>query len=440
MKKLIYLASCLSVASFMYSCKKETKTTTPTTTTTTNNNNGTGPVINYTPEQNKSNLQQTGLDAIKEMDEAKNMKVIDNIIHFSELVDINDPMEKLNATTFMPSTILNSLIKFHETGDVEVVYSAMKQTKSLKNDETLETVFNDAKGTYTWNLSTNKWDFTAGNSLVFKFPATKQNLGNNASYTIDYTPYTGNAAANELKGNMPNIISAKLDIDNVNYLAFDFKAGYDAEGIPTSLVTSLKVENFNFSLEMNSSSSNASSKFAFMHSGKNVLAMGFSIAGNFAKSNLENLETNIKETEDINKLVTSMSGYFQVLNVKLETSANVQAFTDDIRSKGGSDNIKNDSDWANLINKHLVTSVYYTDRNAKIGKGEMYMKPYTNTYTVWENNQNIQKTETGEEMNVRIVFEDGSKIDIESYLNNGFDKLENELENFLNSMENNYNL
>lgn len=435
MKKLIYLASCLTVASFMYSCKKDNKTSTTTTT-----GPGTGPVINYTPEQNKSNLQQTGIDAIKEMDEAKNMKVIDNIIHFSELVDQNDPMEKLNATTFMPTTILNSLTKFQETGDVEVVYSAMKQTKSLKNDETLETLFNDAKGTYTWNISTKKWDFVTGNSLVFKFPSTKQNLSNNASYTIDYTPYTGNVAADELKGNIPYKISAKLDIDKVNYLAFDFKAGYDSEGIPTSLVSTLKVENFNFSLDMNSSSSNASSKFAFTHNGKNVLAMGCSMAGNFKKSNLENLETNVEKPEDMNKVITSVSGYFQVLNVKLETSANVQAFTDEIRSKGGSDNIKNDSDWAILTNKHWTTSVYYTDRNAKIGKGEIYMKPYTNKYTVWENNKYVEKTETGEDPNIRIVFEDGSKIDIETYLESGFDKLENELENFFNSMENNYNL
>jgi hypothetical protein len=66
------------------------------------------------------------------------------------------------------------------------------------------------------------------------------------------------------------------------------------------------------------------------------------------------------------------------------------------------------------------------------------MKPYTDTYTVWENNKEVQKTETGEDMNIRIVFEDGSRIDIESYLDKGVDQLENEFENLLNSMENNY--
>ena len=76
MKKLIYLASCLTFMSALSSCKKEAVN--PTT------NNGNGAVITYTPEQNKANLQQSGLDAMKEMDDAKNMKVIDNLIYFSE--------------------------------------------------------------------------------------------------------------------------------------------------------------------------------------------------------------------------------------------------------------------------------------------------------------------------------------------------------------------
>ena len=432
MKKLIYLASCLTLVSALSSCKKED------VTPSKNNNNGA--VINYTPEQNKSNLQQTGLDAMKEMDEAKNMKVIDNLIYFSELVDINDPLESTKSTALMPFIMVNALTKFKETGNHELIYSAMKQTKSLSNDTSVESLFNNIKGIYSWNESEKIWDKTPSNSLIFKFPATKQNSGNNAKYTIDYTPYTGNAAATELKGNMPSSLTAKLDIDNTNYLTFGFNAKYDIEGIPRSITSNLKVENFNFSLAMTSSSGEVSSKFSFTHLNKIIVAMGCTFKGNFLKSNLENLENNITKTEDANKLVTSMNAYFQILNVKLESSANVQAFTDAIKAKGGSDTIKNDSEWISLINKYLITSVFYTDKNAKIGSGEMYMKTYTDTYTDWSTGVAVEKTETYEDAGVRIVFEDGSKIDLETYFSNGFDKLKNEFENFLNSMENNYKI
>ena len=437
MKKVIYLVSCVVFSSLISSCKKD-EPKPNTTTNTTNSGGGNGPVVNYTPEQNKANLQQVGLDVIKEMDEMKNMKVIHNVINFAELVDQNDPMENNSSTAFMPFVIVNALANFHKTGNVEVVYSAMRQSKSLKNDETLEAVYNDAKGLYTWDASLKKWVKTPSKSIVFKFPALKGNIANNATYTIDYTPYSGKVAHSDLTGNMPANLTAKLDIDNTNLLNFDMKATYDSEGIPTSISSNLKIENFNFALNMNASSSDANSNFSFTHSGKTIVAMGGSIKGNFKKSNLENLEDNVKKTEDISKVLTSVSGYFHVLNVKFETSANVQAFADEVRAKGGEDKIKNDSEWVSLINKHLITSLYYTDRNAKIGKGEMYMKPYTNTYTVWENNKQVQKTETGEDMNVRIVFEDGSRIDIESYLDKGFDQLENEFENFLNAMEKNY--
>jgi hypothetical protein len=428
MKKLIYFASFIAVSSFITSCnKKDDPKPNPS-------------VVTYTPEQNKANLQQTGLDVMKEIDEAKNMKVIHNVINFAELVDKDDPIENNTSSAFMPYVIVNALSNFHETGNVEVVYSAMKHSKSLKNDENLETVYTEAKGLYTWDGSLNKWVKTASNNIVFKFPALKGSIANNATYTIDYIPYTGKVAHTDLTGNMPSNLIAKLDIDNTNLLTFDMKATYDSEGIPTSIASNLKIENFKFALEMNASSTDINSKFSFTHNGKNIVAMGASSKGNFKKSNLETVEDNIQETEDINKLLTSMNGYFQVFNVKFEASANVQAFADDVRSKGGENNIKNDSEWTNLINKYLTTSVYYTDRNAKIGKGEMYMKPYTNTYTVWDyqTNKNVEKTESGEDMNVRIVFEDGSKIDLESYLDKGFDQLENEFEKFLNSMESNY--
>ena len=440
MKKVIYLASCLTLMTVISSCKKESVKPTPTPTGTTNNGGGSGPVINYTPEQNKANLQQSGLDAMKEMDEAKNMKVIDNLIYFSELVDENDPIDGTKVQALMPMIMVTALTKFKETSNPEVVYAAMRQTKSFSDADNAEALFEEIKGIYTWNNSQKKWDKTASNSFIFKFPATKSNLGNNATYTIDYIPYKGKVADTELEGNMPSKLTAKLDIDNTNYLSFDFKASYDAEGIPTNITSNLKVENFNFNAEMNASSSELSSKFSFTHASKNIVSMACSLKGNFAKANLESLEDNVTKTEDVDKVVTSMSGYLQVYNVKLESSANVKAFTDEIRAKGGSDNINDDKDWLNLVNKHLIHSIYYTDRNAKIGHGELYMKTYTNTYTDWVNGVAVQKTETNEDAGVRIIFEDGSKIDLETYFEAGFDKLEKEFENFLNSMENNYNL
>lgn len=442
MKKTIYLVSCLSVFTLFSACKKDVvkPNPTPTTGTTTNGGGGSGPVINYSPEQNKANLQQSGLDAMKEMDDAKNMKVIDNLIYFSELVDQKDPIEGTNVKALMPIIMVNALTNFKESGNPEVVYSAMRQTKSFSDVDNAEALFNEIKGIYTWNASEKKWDKTASSSFIFKFPATKNNIGNNATYTIDYTPYKGKVADTELEGNMPSKLTAKLDIDNTNYLSFDFNASYDGEGIPTFIASNLKVESFNFNVEMNSSSSELSSKFSFTHSGKNIVSMACSIKGSFAKANLETLEDNVKNVEDVDKVVTSMSGYLQVYNVKLESSANVKAFTDEIRAKGGSDKINDDKVWLDLVNKHLIHSIYYTDRNAKIGHGELYMKKYTDTYTEWVNGVAVQKTETNEDAGVRIVFEDGSKIDLETYFESGFDKLENEFENFLNSMENNYDL
>ncbi len=162
MKKTIYLASCLTFLALFTACKKEDvkPNPTPTTGTTTNGGSGSGQVINYTPEQNKANLQQSGLDAMKEMDDAKNMKVLENLIHFSELVDQKDPIEGTNVKALMPIIMVNALTNFKETGNPEVVYAAMRQTKSFSDADNAEALFDEIKGIYIWNSSEKKWDKT----------------------------------------------------------------------------------------------------------------------------------------------------------------------------------------------------------------------------------------------------------------------------------------
>ena len=90
MKKIslyLLLATGISVAP---SCKKDAVApTTPITPTTV-----------YNDEQNKENLQNTGLSMMKEMDDAKNLVGIDYTQHFADLVEKADPFGS-NAA-FMP--------------------------------------------------------------------------------------------------------------------------------------------------------------------------------------------------------------------------------------------------------------------------------------------------------------------------------------------------
>lgn len=417
---------------FVTSCKKKDTTTNTTT-----------PIV-YSAEQNKANLQQSGLDMMKEMDDAKNMKTIDNVISFTYFMDQSNPFEEIEPQAIMPIKVMYALKDFRSTGDQISIYSALRESKSLEDDTTIEMAFNDIKGTYTWNASEKKWNKEGGNDLVMIFPATKTSTSNNAKYTIQYTPYTGAVLADELKGNTPQKVVAKLDINSLPITQFNFDASYNSDGVPNKLEANLRVENYNFNTLLSLTSSTAAYSYALTHNTKNLFSMGTTLTGNFTKAHLESLnDDSVEKAEDLTKVATSMNAYIQVFNIKLEGNANVQGLSNDLTNAGGSDNVT-DAKGVEILNKNLTLKAFYTDRNANIGRSEFYLKPYTDTWTEYVYNPStgnydpITKTESGESVDVRLVFEDNSKADLETYFGNGFDKLEDEFTKFLEDLESRY--
>ena len=428
--KLSFYALLAASSVFVTSCKKkETNTNTP---------------IVYSAEQNKANLQQSGLDMIKEMDDAKNMKTIDNVISFTYFMDQANPFENVKPQTIMPIKVMYALKDFRASGDQISVYSALRESKSLEDDTTIEMAFNDIKGTYTWNAIDKKWDKESGNDLVMIFPATKTSTSNNAKYTVQYTPYTGAVLAKELEGNTPQKVVAKLDINGLPITQFNFDAAYNSEGVPSKLEANLRVENYNFNTLLSLSSSSAAYSYAFTHNTKNLFSMGTTLTGNFTKAHLESLnDDSVEKPEDLTKVATSMNAYIQVLNIKLEGNANVQGLSNEFTTAGGSDNIS-ESKGVTILNNNLKLKAFYTDKNSTIGHSEFYLKPYTNTWTDYVYNPStgnydqVTKTESGESIDIRLVFEDGSKADLETYFGNGFDKLEDEFTKFTKDLESRY--
>jgi hypothetical protein len=417
---------------FVTSCKKKDTTTNTTT-----------PIV-YSAEQNKANLQQSGLDMMKEMDDAKNMKTIDNVISFTHFMDQSNPFEDVKPQSIMPIKVMYALKDFRSTGDQISIYSALRESKSLEDDTTIEMAFNDIKGTYTWNATEKKWDKTDGNDLVMIFPATKTSTSNNAKYTIQYTAYTGAVLADELEGNTPQKVVAKLDINGLPITQFNFDASYNSDGVPSKLEANLRIENYNFNTLLSLTSSTAAYSYALTHNTKNLFSMGTTLTGNFTKAHLESLnDDSVEKAEDLTKVATSMNAYIQVFNIKLEGNANVQGLSNDLTNAGGSDNVT-DAKGVEILNKNLTLKAFYTDRNANIGRSEFYLKPYTNTWTEYVYNSStgnydpITKTESGESVDVRLVFEDNSKADLETYFGNGFDKLEDEFTKFLEDLESRY--
>jgi hypothetical protein len=181
--------------------------------------------------------------------------------------------------------------------------------------------------------------------------------------------------------------------------------------------------------------------FAFTHNTANIFAFGTSAKGDFTKAHLESLNDNtVSKPEDLTKIATSLNAYIQLMKVRLEGNADVNGLVNSINAKGGSDKMEATADAVEVLNKNFTLKAFYTDNLVNIAYTEFYVDKKQHTISVW--NQTTQQWEQqvteDEDVNIRLVFDDASKADLETYFGNGFEKLSDDLTTFLTDMETNY--
>ena len=408
MKKIslyLLLATGISVAP---SCKKDAVApTTPVATV-------------YNDEQNKENLQNTGLSMMKEMDDAKNLVGIDYTKHFADLVEKADPFSS-NAA-FMPMKLISALALFGENGSTKALESSLKRGGS---EENLNDLYLNRVGEYKWNGKTWIKNTAVKDKIILRFPSSNAKTVNNASYEISFVNYAGAGLPDDLKGNVPSRVDAKFIVDGKTLVQLEFKGVYNADAIPSLLDAKLSVFPYSFSSTFTNSTSKISKVFAFKRNDKTLLAMGATIAGNLDKATIEDIVNNDK-AEEINKVVQSISAYTQLFDIIIKGDANVDGIVNDLKGK---DNVSEDEKAASA-NKNLKVGVYYVSTGQQIANSEFYVKEHKYQ---WGSVVNTEK-----ELDIRMVFKDGSKADLETYFKNGFDKLGDEFEKFAQDLEDRY--
>ncbi len=413
--KLTKVTSILSLTAGLVlftACKKDE--TTPTVTTP----------VTYTPEQNKANLQTTGQNAMKAMDDAKTLPSLDNTANFVNIMNAKSPFDEKKTNGIMPIKVMYALDAFHKNGNQTQLFNTLRELKTLDSNS-VEFAFNEIAGIYDWNGADSTWKKSTSTDLVFNFPGTKSSTTNDCQYAVTYKGYTGTSLLPG-NGNTPEKVVAKLTVKGDVLIQFNFDGAYDAvTGVPTSLEVNLNFKPYNMNTKLTASSTDVAYSYAFTHNSDNILAVGASLKGEFTKAHLESLQDSsaIKGVEDLKKIATKVNFYFQVMNVKLDANADVATLSDDVKNLGG-ENKMNMTQASAELNKNISIKVFYTDKNVNIAHAEFYQ--YLNT-----NNQ--------DDMNVRLVFDDASKTDVETYFKTGFEGLQKDFESFQEAMKAKFN-
>ena len=375
-------------------------------------------------EQNKAQLEQNGLQMVSNLNALKDTDGIEASISFNHFLSVAALPENGRLATSNKAVKMLMLLGKFGAGDAKAS-DVMKSARTTEETEpsTPQEYFDDLKGTYTYSAANATWTYTeGGDQIVFKFPATKEGTENNAQFAIYglTTKHVVNTAA-EYEGDVPTALKADLTVNGQKKMEYSFSAAYKDNGEPTSVNTSLTLDAFKFSFDAKNTTSEVGVNYSLTKSGTNLISFGAGAAGNFGSDNINN-------SENGGDVVTSASAYFQIMNIRFAGKADIKSMADAMET---AEDIHAE---AAAFDANTTFVVFYADSKQKIADTEFYGTNEEEEYSYcWDSNGDGIDDEcstwvdTHESIEVRLVFSDGSKSDLETYFDIGFEELEAEL-------------
>lgn len=374
-------------------------------------------------EQNKAQLEDNGLQMVSNLNSLKDTDGVETSISFNHFLSVAALPENGRLATSNKAVKMLMLLGKFGAGNAKAS-DVMKGARTQETEpSTPQEYFDDLKGTYTYSAANATWTYTeGGDQIVFKFPATKEGTENNAEFAIYglTTKHVVNTAA-EYEGDVPTGLKADLTVNGQKKMEYSFSATYKDNGEPTSVNTSLTIDAFKFAFDAKNTTSEIGANYSLTKSGVNLISFGAGASGNFASDNINN-------SANGGDVVTSASAYFQIMNIRFAGETDIESLADAMETA------EDIHAQAAAFDAHTTFVVFYADTKKKIADTEFYGTIEEEEYSYcWDTNgDGIEDecstwVETYENIEVRLVFSDGSKSDLETYTNVGFEELEAEL-------------
>ncbi|UZR97060.1 hypothetical protein [Chondrinema litorale] len=402
-----------------------------------------------TAESHKSTLEQTGIDFTTELENMKDIESVNYVVTLLDFFDLDDPFDddsepvvngRRSATYFLHDIKAFSLGK--------LTLKDLAKGRIAEGGDSIEEAFDSIKGTYTWNSSTSEWDFTeGGDKVIFEFPSEEGGTTNNAVFTIhNYAGVTisGNPLEEneDYTGDLPAELDADLVIDGTTVMEYGFDISYNTDGVPTSVSTTLSLSPYSLTYSLTNSTSEITSGYKLQKGDSNIIAVNLGVSGNF---DIDNIESSADD-EDISGVVSAGEVSLQLYDIKFVADlSDVEGLADELDAiEAKQDN--DDYEGAALIletamNDHLSFKVKYASKNEIIAVGVFEGIVMEDTYTYYEWDADAQDwieyeaVDTWIEPNMILQFGDDSKVSIDTYFEEGFEDLEQAIEDLLESID-----
>ena len=388
------------------------------------------------PEENKAIVENSAINAAKTFDAMKDHNVIDAMVSLGSNLDASDPMSSKTdkKSKFTKTVKAVGGLGTGETG-INELFSALADPGELSDDpESVQEVWDEVVGTYTWNSGTESWDYEANaEEIVFLFPSTTDGTTNNATLTI--YDYAGVEIASpideEYDGDLPVSLHLKLEIDESEVLTYLFAVEYNDDGIPSSITSELTMEPYMFTIDITNNDEEISATYQFTDDGDIVLKLHGSLKGDFTEENNE-----WGDDVEVDEVIHSGNMKVQLYNISVGGIGDVAAIAEGIEEIYP-EGYRRDQDFdeevaaqleAELLNEHLQLFAIDEDDRKKIADVEAYVVDDSDDW--------------GPDFYVdfRLVFSDGSLVDMETYFEEGFEDFVDELNDIISDLNNKYDL
>jgi hypothetical protein len=464
-KSIILIFSGIFLAAIVSSCNKDDK-----------NKNGGEKFSKLTVEQNKAVVEDAGIALVGTMDNMKALQTTDVLFNLTDMMSGSSGAKK--AVFSKESKILSTLETFVAAAKGEKklndVFKAMVASKELSEDPQSIQEFWDANvGTYTWNPGLSDWDIVlGGTTFLFLFPSSDVATTNDATFTIsDYTGVTISPPVDtSYTGDFPVAVNAELKVGTMSLITYVFAAEYNTDGIPKKVASDLTIENYKFEIDLTNDTKVVAANYKFLENTTVIMEMGATGEGLFTEANYDaNTKTTtetytntygywnyvlnpstglydqvwVEETysweetntnTDFEEILNSAAAHFQLFELAIRGDVNVKGLVDQINiiDKNREDNIINDATADSLtainINKFMNLRLVNVTTNEIMAKAQAYVLKdldyFGNEYT---------------SVDLRLTFNDGSPIDVETYFDSGFNGFVDEMNNFITGVNSDFN-
>ena len=371
-----------------------------------------------TVEQHKEKFVESGLEVVDDLNDLSSLSGLHALKDFFTLMD-----EQPQSAQQLNLKSLKSLVSFSE----------QKNSLILKAGQADEFIFsadyNEAKGVYTYNASTRKFEKAPGEDIVYLFPIGDSEV-NNGELSLTNLEYITSTYP-ELDGmvvEQPTSFKITLKGEAVQLMVFDFAASYESNGLPTSISETFTIDDYEIKSSVSRSNSAISFNQSFTKSNQNILSSSFSSKGNFTYDEIAALEDMDNEFDQV--VISSANAHLAVGNYKIEGMVDFSSLSQSMSSSGYSEEMTEEiyfKDMAAALNQNVKLYLKYLDNNQIIAKNEFYAYEEQDEYgggSWWD-------------INTRMKFSDDSEMD-GSFFDTGIDELISTVDALFDDMETSY--